>query len=331
MIKNLTGKLISQDLFDYLKANQGSIAKVLSVHPSAVNFLADNGALLTLATSQHAIMPMGMVIEYRQDLRAVFNTGDKVSLVQAKLSVINSDVAVDSQGAEIWDPNPRMEGILRTPAVFDRLQSDLAEWLAGQPKIGLLHLISKQKAHRLTLDIDETDAITRYIANDLIAFVEELSKPDWQSALEIASGLVGLGMGSTPSCDDFLVAYLVVLAVCRRLNPEKFDWVNDFNAGIVDLAQTGTTLISGHMLEHAAVGKASRSYQELIHACLFEGEIPLEQLVGEVAKTGASSGMDFLVGLSCALDWFGKHVLNNKTKGGMAQVDVKQFQPVTIT
>ena len=331
MIKNLNTKLISQDLFDYLKANQGSIAKVLSVHPSAVNFLADNGALLTLATSQHAIMPMGMVILDTQDLRAVFNTGEKVKLGQAKFAVINSEVTVDGHNAEIWDPNPELEGTLRTQAELEQLQLDLAEWLEAQPKIGLLHLISKQNARRIAIDYKNTDAVSRYIANDLIAFVEEFSKPDWQSALEIASGLVGLGMGSTPSCDDFLVAYLVVLYMCQHMNPEEFEWVGDFNAGIVDLAQTRTTLISAHMLEHAAVGKVSRSYQLLVHACLFEGVIDLEKLVSEVAKTGASSGVDFMVGLSCALDWFGKHVLNYKMKGGTAQVDVKQILPVTIT
>ncbi|NLA96404.1 MAG: DUF2877 domain-containing protein [Clostridiaceae bacterium] len=60
------------------------------------------------------------------------------------------------------------------------------------------------------------------------------------------------------------------------------------------------TLVSRHMLSHAAAGRADTLHLELLEA-LVQGDLAaLEPLVRRLLSFGASSGTDFLLGLYCA-------------------------------
>jgi hypothetical protein len=321
MSQRLRASLIAQDLSDYLAANEGRLAQVHSVYKHALNLLMEDRVLITLADPTQVIMPMGVVIRDTLDSGWPLRVGDRVSFGPKALTL---------NDAEVWNPSPILAGQLRSGQAVVQLRHELANWLTSQPKVGLLPLITRLTAHS-NVDEDEIeDKYSRYIAADLSQFVNELNSLDWQVALKTASNLVGFGIGSTPSCDDFLAAYLVVLLIAQILQPDRFTWVGKFNQGVVALANTHTTLISAQMLKHAASGKVSQTHQRLIHAYLFDTETNVSGLVNEVSQTGASSGMDFLLGLTCALEWFITNVVNHPTEGGMKQVDPLIVQPVTI-
>jgi hypothetical protein len=330
MSRTLRASFIAQDLFDYLATNEGCLAQVHSVFKHAVNLLADDGVLITLAAPTNAILPMGVVIEGVCDSGWPVRVGDRIRLDPEMLMLINKFPLINLQGAELWNPNPILSDQLRARHALEQVRSELVSWLALQPNIGLLPLLPKLIAHRNAAEIEIEDSYSRFIAADLSQFVDELNSLDWQAALKTARNLVGFGMGSTPSCDDFLAAFLVVLLIAQVLQPNRFAWVSELNHCIVTLANTRTTLISAQMLKHAASGKVSQSHQRLIHACLFDTDDDLSEHVKKVSQTGASSGMDFLLGLTCALEWFIVNVVNHPTEGGMEQVESQHVQPVTI-
>ncbi|MGB4594775.1 MAG: DUF2877 domain-containing protein [Anaerolineaceae bacterium] len=306
------------------------MAKVHSVYQHALNLIVDDGALITLASPGIAIMPMGIIVDNVLDLGWSVKVGDLVTLGQEELLRCKSIAFVDIDDAQVWDPAPILEGAIISEQTLIQMRSELVGWLTDQPNMGLLPLLKSLTAHSCDSDDEASDAYSRYIAKDLLQFVNEMHSLEWQRALNTARNLIGFGMGSTPSCDDFLVAYLVVFAIGQTLEPVRFAWVSEFNQGIVALAKTRTTTISASMLEHAATGKVSQSHQRLIHGCLFETDCDLVELMNEVGQTGASSGMDFLLGLSCSLEWFIDTVILHPAKGGMEQVGAKQLQPVTI-
>ena len=169
---------------------------------------------------------------------------------------------------------------------------------------------------------------SRYIANDLEVFTRAINISDWECALRLADRLIGFGIGSTPSCDDFLAAYLVILKIADRLNPGRFPWVPEFNQSIAHKAKNRTTLISATMLKHAADGKISQIHQQLIQTCLFNNTGELLHFADLVMKHGATSGGDFLLGLICALEWYQSAIMNTEKEGERAWVEPNQPQPM---
>jgi len=146
--------------------------------------------------------------------------------------------------------------------------------------------------------------------------------------LELADHLIGFGMGSTPACDDFLAAYLIIFKIADELIPGRFPWVREFNQAIASKAKERSTLISANMLRHAGDGKTSRSHQDLIQACLFNEKSDLEKLASRVIRHGATSGGDFLLGLVCALDWYRTVMMEYTKEGEQAWVESVRLQSV---
>jgi len=310
--------------------NHGKVAKVFSISTNTVNLLVDDDALITLSNSKHAVMPMGLVIENGLEFNRMFKAGDLVRLGQDHLVMNSSLGLIQLESAQVWDPTPDSEDKLKPRDSLVQITDRLIDWLTLQPRIGLLPLLLSLTAHSRTDNDESTDSFSRYIAGGLLRFVDALSMLDWKSALKTAYNLVGFGIGSTPSCDDFLVAYLVVLTVAQKLDPNQFGWVIEFNHGISELAKARTTTVSAHMLTHAASGKVSQNHQRLIQACIFDDKSDWFELVRDVAQTGASSGMDFLLGLVCALDWFSTNFVKYPVKGGAEQVESYEVQPETL-
>ena len=205
---------------------------------------------------------------------------------------------------------------------------ELIRWLAKQPAQGLLPLLprltSKSTASKPAID----NIYSRYIANDLEAFTKAINTSDWERALTLVDRLIGFGMGSTPACDDFLAAYLVVLTIADTLNPGQNPWIPEFNQSIANKAKNRTTLISANMLRHAASGKISRSHQRLIQTCIFNNQDDPVDLAGMVFQHGATSGGDFLLGLICALEWYQNTLTNTEKEGERARAEIHQPQPV---
>ena len=211
-----------------------------------------------------------------------------------------------------------------------QINIQLAEWLGKQPTLGLLPLLPRLTYQAIDPDPTNDNLYSRYISDDLEAFTKAIASSDWDRALNLADRLVGFGMGSTPSCDDFLAAYLIVFKMAEKLHPGFYPWVQEFNNAIANKAKKRSTLISANMLRHAGNGKVSRSHQRLIQSCLFNNKSDTAHLASQVLQYGATSGGDFLLGLVCALAWYRNSMMYISKEGENAWVEFKQSQPVPI-
>lgn len=124
-------------------------------------------------------------------------------------------------------------------------------------------------------------------------------------------------MGSTPSCDDFLAAWLLILQIFNELYPEDKSWIQAFGQEILEKAQAQTTDISVAMLKNAVQGKTNLSHQRLVTTLLFN-EDDLLSSAEKVLQHGASSGGDFMLGLLCALNWFTQNMKTIDKEGEKA-------------
>lgn len=117
----------------------------------------------------------------------------------------------------------------------------------------------------------------------------------FEDMLEMAKSMIGLGVGLTPSGDDFLVGMLLAFTV-RQPFPEIYR--KQF-ADMVQNASAGTNDISRQYLRCACEGEFGVKLHRLCHAAA-EGE-NLQKPAWEVLYTGHSSGSDTLNGLAAGL------------------------------
>ena len=319
--------MAAEDLVDFLGNNPGLLACVHSVFPHAVNFLTLGDQLITL-TNQDDITPMGLTVNSRENLAGRFTAGDQVVLAGGQIDLLDGKLSINLRNARVWVPGQPTNQVARPAEEIARLRLRLVRWLAKQPAEGLLPLLPRLTSWITDSQPPAGNIYSRYIAEDLEAFTNALNTRDWQLALRLADRLVGFGMGSTPSCDDFLAAYLLLFDIVDGLERDRFPWIREFNQKITDMAKNRTTLISANMLRHAAEGKTSISHQRLVYTCLFQNGDDLEKCASQVLRHGASSGGDFLLGLICALEWYQNTLTNTEKKGERAWVERNQPQPV---
>ncbi|MGC8569059.1 MAG: DUF2877 domain-containing protein, partial [Nitrososphaeria archaeon] len=100
------------------------------------------------------------------------------------------------------------------------------------------------------------------------------------------SGLVGLGIGMTPSGDDFLVGVLAAL--------KGTDLFRDLSG--VALSSAGrTNAVSAEFLRCAASGELSEDFSELIRR--INSSSPLSDVLERIAGRGHTSGLEAILGL----------------------------------
>ena len=318
---------VADDLVEFLENHPSHLAGVHSVFPHAVNLLVDEDVLITL-TNRDDITPMGLRVDCAASFGEYLKAGDQVCLSLDRFKAVNRLFTLNLQDAGVWKTRSISSQGARPIEEVARVRIALIKWLAKQPAQGLLPLLSRLAQLSANSRPAVDNIYSRYIADDLATFTKAINTSNWEHALRIADQLVGFGMGSTPACDDFLAAYLVVLNLANGQNPCCYPWIREFCKTIADKAKSRTTLISANMLRHAAEGKISRTHQRLIQTCLFNDSGELEDLAHQVMKHGATSGGDFLLGLICALEWYQFTMTITEKEGERAWVEPNQPQPV---
>ncbi len=326
-MRELIANTVADDLVKFLGNHPGHVACAHSVFPHAVNLLIQDDELITL-TSHDDTPPMGLAVEPGTTFTEFLKAGDQVVLDLDRLSTSDRAFAIDLRHAEVWETRPIAHLAPRPVEGIAQARLDLIRWLGQQPAEGLLPLLPRLARQAIGHKPAPDNLFSRYIADDLVAFTHAINAFEWERALCLADRLIGFGMGSTPSCDDFLAAYLVVFNIADELRPGCFSWLSEFTQSIASNAKNRTTLISANMLRHAATGRTSQSHQRLLEACIFNHHSNLERIANHVLHHGATSGGDFLLGAICALEWVQKSFTTNLKEGECAWVDTNQPQPV---
>lgn len=299
---NLKAKILADDLRNFLEIWQGQLALVDSVYPHAVN-LSCGEQLITL-TNQEDITPMGILLEGVDNFVPIITEVDQFKLMPEALSAISGSLLLNIGQAEIWKSKIAIDNPLKSRQEIVEDTERLINWLSQQPALGLLPLLGRLTKANESLSSGKGNLYSRHIADELSDFNLAMQRDDWQRALEISDKLIGFGMGSTPSCDDFLAAWLLILQIYDELHPEEKSWIDEFGQAILEKAQAQTTDISIAMLKNATQGKTNLSHQTLVRRMLFNHEDDLLSSAEKVLQHGASSGGDFMLGLLCALNWF---------------------------
>ncbi len=290
---------ISQDLHARLLANENIQLRVHSTFRHAVNILCPAGELMTIAKSAVDMMPMGMIVDLPVYSSWPFEVDDYLEYNgQMEFVFLNNKKGVIRfRNARLWRPTlhePTGEVSLPTDEALHLIKSTLEELDTG----GIASII--RFVDKDARDYSQcTNIYARFIMGDLCSFLETVEERKWDLALRQAELLVGFGPGLTPSCDDFLNAFLLSLYYDNLWHDRDDVEVQSFIEGVLNLARTRTTIVSYSMLKHASEGRASDSYLKILKTLSTPNLPELHLAIKRVLEFGATSGADFLFGIWC--------------------------------
>lgn len=250
---------------------------VVAVFPHACEILTSGGRLITLASKSAGTLPGGITVDTPDDFefaRAVAPDAEAVTRAGV-LRFSNSELTIDLRAAEPWHSGVRA----------------LALDLAQTPQRYLWE--QAQEALRADGRIAPFLGIAAVAIGDLIDASHVFDDTKAQAA---AARLIGLGDGTTPAGDDFLVGHLGGLWSSARGQPSRLDFAEQLGGDIVALAPR-THRVSRAYLDAAAAGELSERLSDVAAAIAGGSMAGAAEKIGAAIRVGHTSGACAVLGL----------------------------------
>lgn len=245
--------------------------RVVSAFAHAANLLLDDGFLVTLLPAGTPMHPWGIG---PVDGLAGLIVGMDVRIDAGALMVGPVSVALSgARVAELTIPvRPAQRPPLATLAALEKLAGDRG--LAAVPEDLFAHGPIEAALHAVASSGDVAGL----------------------------AGLIGLGPGLTPSCDDVVVGVLAASEFASRFSPTASDIRERLIRGLPEPLEERTSRVSVHMLRAACGGRYPEPLVELARV-LGEPEVTFDEVrpaALRVKAMGHRSGGDMLRGFTGA-------------------------------
>ena len=269
---------------------------VHSVFPHAINIILSHNKLLTFLPKEREDYrnPLSIVLDEENFSSWNIEKGDKLYLNKETISFNEKNIEIDISGKFIWDSGFRYFGTLLSPPLILKNIRHIKFFL----KImnwdrGMLPLIVSDFKDNVY-----TKTIKPYISKlETWNFLER----NTGEIKDIVAPIIGLGDGLTPSGDDFLSGFMLILFYMGKYLKLE-DKVNVINSTIIAIAYDKTNIISRHFLEYAAHGDTFFLLREIIKDTLFKKSLNLDNFK-KLVNFGSTSGASILSGLIFGLEY----------------------------
>lgn len=281
---------IAAPIYKLAQSAQETI-KIHSVFEHAVNFLYA-GQLIALIDATSGNLPYGICCRF-EDLhfKKIFQPGAKFYFSEDGLHFMKEDLCVRWGSATIWQPaRPELPAQCLVETNVERLIIWLRS-LRTEPAL-MPHICW------LANGLDQFPGETTPNRDDWVVRFSKLVKQlaqatvevDWRDAEEAVYSLMGLGIGLTPSGDDFLAGFLTAGLVLGPREPFE-----SLTRVVALVAPERTTLVSAALLQALYRDQLSERFGSLLEA-LGSSQGNLEEKAARMAEFGSSSGLETMYG-----------------------------------
>lgn len=252
--------------------------RIHSLYPSSVNLLLANGCFCTLFSPTEDSGPGGIILSTGLDFtdpRWGLEKGLPIMAALGRLTVgpLRIDATAGDPFPSALLPSRHPLSPLEVQRGLQRLEGLLPETPAPGCEVPLGALL-----HRRTEDF-----------RTAFCSCQSLVGPS-------VEGLVGLGLGLTPSGDDFLTGCLATLWYSLGPGDSRVERLRKEIA----LRLERTTFISAQMLQAACEGRFRASLQKLVAQVFRDDGRELQRALDALLAVGASSGRDMAAGVLAA-------------------------------
>ena len=271
--------------------NQPKISgKVEQVFNKAINISIDN-SLYSLTSSSLDNAPNSCRLINKNFSTLDIKCGDLVSLLDKNI-IVGEKYSVSFSLCKKWQPTAIK--FLSKKLILKDYQSFLKK------QLGVLDLIlTKNRSSLFDYQGDNFFyASSSEKLNQLrISLINLLKTQEPKNLIQVITQFIGLGIGLTPSGDDYLVGLMAFLLLeehpFHSLSPQ-------FRQGVID-SKDRTTPISAITLEKALNQEYRENMHQLIQSLVDGEETEIYSQFLAILNIGSSSGSDMLFGLRDAL------------------------------
>lgn len=264
----------------------GEVATIVNIFDSVINIeLTNPSVLITLSKKEGTPAPYMMKVASNpafNRLRGSVTVGDtfqfetkgEISVKQTKLVYRSAKefsshlLPVSKNYSEMCKKKTEIDGFLKTSGSYGGLLN--------------AYLSQEVKDHHLTVSLSMYDNYFRQL----------LKKLSEDFTADNLKRFVGLGVGLTPSGDDFIVGLLSVLTRYDVSGKHLSEIRCEFKKNTIEKK---TTRVSAHMINYALEGCFNAALIELV--CGKEAEA-----LNKVKSIGSTSGTDMLTGVAFGLN-----------------------------
>lgn len=259
------------------------------IFESVCNLLNAQGDVLSLMFTPAEMNPLALEIdcpEGHHDFTEIIRPESEIRQEADLLRIAGFTIRLDS--AESWDPFPDWGAARESRQRGQDAIIDITSMLIAN------HSNESLAVFLRALDSSSDPAFPGWQKRahaPITRLLEGLKAGDAATMLDGASNLAGLGMGLTPSGDDFIIG--VMHALWCTLPPEE---AAAYCGKLLDTVAPKTNRLSASYLARAARGESGEAWHTLIEA-MAQGDTkalidPVQSLIG----LGHTSGQDALSG-----------------------------------
>lgn len=267
--------------------------RVLAVFEHAI-CLETSFGLVTVLTARRGLQPFSVVLTHESELSQLgCAAGQQVQLLESRICFESFNVILAKAMAIDLSIMNNFSGDTFT-GNYKRYLPLLLGLLSTDKKSGCLDTIVLE---------GKGNVFSERIKPHILRLAKAVSDQDVLLAGKEAEQIAGCGIGLTPSSDDFLTGYMMMLhAMCIEYTGERRKKMMDILHTIGLEAALKTNAVSGAFLVQSSCGYASEDMICLLKQMRKKDEEQSVRLAAQrVLAFGSTSGRDMLTGVMFAL------------------------------
>lgn len=277
-------------IFDCLEMDDGFILRIHEspswhVHSAfrrVINLASDN-LMITLASKGNTLMPYTIICS-ATDFRAYEHLKGQPVIIQKNCLFIDQEFGIYLDG-KVSSSQYKPFIALNDPNTLGNNIRFLENRFRQQAAMG--SFFNPHDASLFTKELQRT------LLHNTVQFCMAVQKRDLEKSTVCAKSLIGLGVGLTPSGDDYLVGFFAVLLLMHS----KSDWFVQLIHAALDDAEQRTNEISATYLNSLKECRLKKEIADLISAVCTQGTDTIQLALDALLQIGSTSGTDVAKGI----------------------------------
>lgn len=236
--------------------------RILHVFEHACNLINERRHVLSVVTQEIGDGPLNLVLEDSVLFSDHLNLESRISIFPNQLHL--GDLIIHTNSARLWEPRPNWE-------ILHANRDDVSDLLA-----------------RLPVTNYECPVSNLPFSNSL---AYALANADLPASIHAAQKLAGLGIGLTPSGDDFIMGAILAAWIIHPV-----DVAVVLAAEVAAVSSALTTSLSGAWLRSVGRGEAGCMWHQFFDDLISADPAGIQDSMDKILSVGETSGADALSG-----------------------------------
>jgi hypothetical protein len=248
-----------------------------------LNLINEDKKVFSMVVPAVGNAPFAAVVDL-EELNGILGRMNEISVADDQLLV--GDTLVSFGSAEVWDPIPDWEVMAAIEKIdlIDQIEEQLQSAAGGEGMTGIFYFPGQRENNTVSRFVTLLEEGSSLLLNGLV-------KGDSAEVMAGAAALAGLGVGLTPSGDDFLMGVMYGLRATKPKNAAE--QISDL---IYQEVAGRTTTLSAAWLEAASLGEAGEKWHALVGAVCTAQPLEIKNSIRGILQIGETSGADALAG-----------------------------------